>query len=81
MRQLTIAFLLLISAGNLFSQADITKNDIDTTIFDRAVLKQNKEWKCYTSYTKKGELNREGKKILESIDSLDLSNHKSMSFS
>ncbi|MBN2893362.1 MAG: leucine-rich repeat domain-containing protein [Bacteroidales bacterium] len=49
---------------------------VETAMFDKAVKEQNKEWKGYANMLdSENKLNDEGKKILEKIDSLDLSNN------
>jgi len=62
---------LLLAAAMLSTKA---QKQVETTLFDNAVKKQNNQWTSFADMSQKGKLNEEGKKILESIDSLNLSN-------
>ena len=67
---------LLIVANNALAKADEMQLKVETAMFDKAVKEQNKEWKGYANMCySNGDLKDEGKKILEKIDSLDLSNN------
>jgi len=60
-------------AKDSLAQAEIKKRQFETAMFDKAVKEYYKGWKGYENYLVNGVLNDEGTRILEQLDSLDLS--------
>ena len=58
------------------AKAELMQLKVETALFDKAVKEHFPEWKGYANMSySNGELKSEGKKILESIESIDLSHN------